>query len=300
MSEKKRHIVVGIGEILWDIYREKRFLGGAPANFAIHANQLGCEGYIVSRVGRDGMGDELVRALKEHGISSDYVQSDKKKGTGTVLIQLDVRRNPSFHCSEDVAFDYLEINDKTLELMRNADAIVFGTLGSRKPQSQATIETCIKACRGLRIFDINARKNDSSLLALIKKMIPLTDILKVNDDEIDVLMRCFDKSGADALVFLRELIAKYRLKYVVVTRAEKGAVLVGDDIVERVDSLPIQVKDATGAGDAFTAGLIVSCLNGEAPEKMLEFANQVGAFVCQQEGATPKLSKTMIEKFSKA
>ena len=127
MSVHSNKMIVGLGEVLWDIYREKRYVGGAPANVALHASYLGEQGVIASRIGNDGLGSELARTIASKGLSTDYLQIDKKKGTGTVVIRLDVRGVPSFICNEDVAFDYLEYTPDFGELAEKADAVVFGT-----------------------------------------------------------------------------------------------------------------------------------------------------------------------------
>lgn len=289
--------VVGIGEVLWDIYREKRFLGGAPANVAIHASQLGDRGIVISRIGNDGMGNELLRTLKEKGLGAEYLQIDKRKGTGTVIIRLDVRGEPSFTCSIDVAFDYLEYTESVAQLAARADAVVFGTLAQRSEVTRGAILQFLRTCKGLRVFDVNARDAGGRFVEIVQSSLELTDILKVNEDEIRLLMKVFRREGSHILQFSKYLMEQFPVKYIAITRAQQGAILVAPDDVLQVAGYRVKVADATGAGDAFTAGLLHQLLAKQTPEGSLRFANQIAAFVCAHRGATPKLSRTAVEKF---
>ncbi|MFQ5629936.1 MAG: carbohydrate kinase [bacterium] len=297
MSKSQKRIIVGIGEVLWDIYREKRYLGGAPANVAIHASQLGEQGATVSRIGNDGLGNELVRAFEKKGLVSNYLQIDKKKGTGTVIIRLDVHGMPSFLCNEDVAFDYLQFTPELEELARKADAVVFGTLAQRAEISRNTILQFLEKCQGIRVFDLNARNAGTGFAEIVSNALQYTDILKVSDDEIRLIMKIFRREGEKLTAFTRWLIEQYQLQCVALTQGAKGAAIITLDQALTASGYKIQPLDTTGAGDAFTAGLLSQYLSGKPLQESLGFANKMAAYVCLHRGATPKLSQKAIERF---
>lgn len=297
-AQRKKFTIAGIGEVLWDIYREQRYLGGAPANVAIHAAQLGEEGIVISRIGNDGLGNELIRALERKHLSTRYVQLDKRKGTGAVFIRLDVRGVPSFICNDDMAFDYLQFTPELEKLAGSVDAVVFGTLAQRNEVSRKTIVSFLEACTGVRVFDINARSGGRQLAEIVTGVLPFTDILKVSEDEMRLLMGALRHEGEKFSGFARELMQAYPVRLVAITRGSAGAVVITPESIHNVPGHPIQVVDTTGAGDAFTAGLVHKYLHQADLEAMLAFANKMAAYVCMHRGATPKLSLQTIEQFN--
>jgi fructokinase len=298
VQPKEKFFIVGIGEVLWDIYRDRRHLGGAPANFAIHAAQLGDQGVLVSRVGDDGMGRELIRALRQRHLPVEHIQCDAKKGTGTVMISLDVKGVPSFRCSRDVAFDYLEYTAEFEALARRADAVYFGTLGQRSPVAHKTILRFLHAAqKAVKIFDINTRASETELQQIVPPALEVTNVLKMNREEMALLQQVLRRDGDSPHKFADFLIKKYHLKMVVVTYGELGCELFDGNGVAKVEGLPVQTVDTTGAGDAFAAALVYKFLRGAPLRDIAEFANLVGAFLCTQIGATPVFGWQDIEIF---
>jgi fructokinase len=296
MADRKLTIV-GIGEVLWDIYREKKYLGGAPANVAIHTSHLGEQGVIVSRIGNDGLGNELVRAVERKDLTAKYLQIDKKKGTGTVIIRLDVRGVPSFICNEDVAFDRLQFTPALKDLAQTADAVVFGTLAQRSKVSRSAILQFLENSKGVRVFDLNARTAGKAFEGIVKNALQLTDILKVSEDEMQLVMKVFRREGERVINFARWLITAFELKFVALTRGANGAAVMTKNETLTAPAYQIRVVDTTGAGDAFTAGMLNKFLHGAPPVEILEFANKMAACVCLHRGATPNLSQAAVEKF---
>lgn len=287
-TRAKKFSLVGIGEVLWDIYQDERHLGGAPANVVMNAQQLGLRGVLVSRVGDDGVGKELLRTLELRGLVTDYVQNDKKKGTGTVLVSLDIKGVPTFRCSHDVAFDYLAFNAKLKELSPKADAVIFGTLAQRAKVARQTIWDFLRAAKqAVKVFDVNARASEARLQELIPTSLELADIVKLSGEEVALLGRILRREGDSTARFADYLIKHYGLKLVAITYGGNGCELFDGTETCRMPALPIQAVDTTGAGDGFTSGLIYQFLHGASLREIAEFAGLVAGYVCTQRGATP-------------
>ncbi len=296
---KDKYTVVGIGEVLWDIYRDRRYVGGAPANFAIHAAQLGDNGVLVSCVGDDVMGRELIPALRQRQLPVDFIQIEEKKPTGTVMVSLDVKGVPSFRCSQDVAFDYLQFIHELEALARNCDAIFFGTLAQRSRVSRKTILRFLQeaAPNAVRVFDLNSRAGAEALRDIVPASLQAANVLKVNRDELETLQVLLRRSTDTRQKFIDFLLKKYRLKLLAVTHGEGGCEIFDGQTVCKIDGLPVQEIDTTGAGDAFAAGMVHKLLRGAPLREIAEYANLLGAFLCTQSGATPVFSASDLEIF---
>jgi len=298
MKEKKFNII-GIGEILWDIYDDKKFLGGAPANVAIHCQQLGETGIIGSRVGDDELGQEIFDAVHKRGMETHYIQVDDDKPTGTVKVKLDKNGKPQFDCTSDVAFDYLEMNAKLNELSQYADAILFGTLAQRSDKSREAIQKFLKQSEhALKIYDINLRGWDNKTKEIVNQSLALADAIKLNDDELHILNNAW-QPAYDTIPFLKYLVAEFNLKFAALTLGEHGCILVEPDRVVEQRGIKIKPIDTTGCGDAFAAALIYQTLHGKPLKQIAAFSNLVGAYVAGFPGATPEYSIRGLEKFER-
>lgn len=294
----KKFLLAGIGEVLWDIYQDQRHLGGAPANVVMNAHQLGLQSVLLSRVGDDGMGKELMRTLEQRGLATDFIQIDKKKGTGTVLVALDIKGVPNFRCSHDVAFDYLAFNPKLKELAPKVHAVVFGTLAQRSKTARRTIlEFLSSANAAVKVFDVNARANEARLQELIPPALELSDVVKLSGEEVALLRRILRREGDSTARLADYLIKQYRLRLVAITYGENGCELFDGAESCRLSALPITVVDTTGAGDGFTAGLIYQLLQGATLREIAEFAALVAGYVCTQRGATPSFDLLTLNAF---
>jgi fructokinase len=288
---KNSFLVVGLGEVLWDLYPDEQYLGGAPANATIHASQLGAHGVVVSGVGQDRLGDELFSALYKKGIDTKYIQKNPDLPTGTVLVQLDKDRNPQFTCSKNVAFDYLQWNGEFDPLIKNADAVLVGTLAQRNPVSRQTIQTFLeRASDCVIVFDVNFRGWDESVETVVEETLIHTDLLKMNVTELHDLQNAFGKTDRSVPVFLSWLIETYDLKLAVLSLGQRGCLISDGEKNVISPGVKIYPVDTTGCGDAFVAGVVMKSLEGCSLEETAEFANYLGAFVATKQGAVPDYS----------
>ncbi|BDU74962.1 carbohydrate kinase family protein [Mesoterricola silvestris] len=277
--------VVGIGELLWDIYPGGRRLGGAPANFAYHASRLGCAGAVVSRVGDDPLGREALRRLSDLGVESGAVQVDPRLPTGTVTVTLDPHGHPTYAIHPDVAWDALEWTPALAEAAAGASAICFGTLASRGPRTLETVRRFLEAAPPgcLRIFDVNLRQ-DYHTPERVRAFLKCCDVLKLNEDELpQVADMC--GAGGDPL---EELRRRYGLKLVALTLGSRGSVLQTAEGRLEEPGAPVEVVDTVGAGDAFTAALVSGLVQGQDLPTAHRRAARLSAYVCTQEGAMPE------------
>jgi fructokinase len=283
-----KHILVGLGELLWDLLPSGKQLGGAPANFAYITNLLGDTGIPASRVGRDSLADEALQRLAQLRLSAASVQQDPIHPTGTVKVEIDNSGQPRFDISEPVAWDFLEWTPAWQQLAREADAVCFGSLAQRSLQSRSTIRSFLHAARpeAIRIFDVNLRQNFYTAQVLAESM-KLATIVKLNHEELPKIMRLFGLEHRGEEGSARRLLSLHHLKLVCVTRGTGGSLLMSPDECSEHPGFRVQVADTVGAGDAFTAALAHGYLRGTSLVQINETANRVGAWVASQSGATP-------------
>jgi fructokinase len=283
--------VVGLGEVLWDLFPAGPQFGGAPANFACHAAMLGADAAVVSRVGDDELGERAIAALRRHGVQTRYAGRSRDHATGTVRVGLDAAGRPRFEIAEDVAWDDIPWSDDLGDLARRADAVCFGTLAQRAESSRRTIRRFLAAAGPdcLRILDVNLRRpflDDQVVLESLR----LVDAVKLNDEELPVVASMCDLAGS-ARDVMERLRARYDLRLVALTRGAEGAMLLGSEGIVECAGVPVEVKDTVGAGDAFTAAMALGWLRGQSLDVVCRHACRVAAFVCTQAGGTPELTE---------
>jgi fructokinase len=288
-----KHTIVGLGEILWDLFPAGRQMGGAPANFAYITSLLGNRGIAASRLGQDDLGNDAATRLKELGLETTFLQQDAQHPTGTVRVTVDENGQPCFEISPSAAWDFLEWTPQWQELAAMADAVCFGSLAQRSPQSRSTIQQFLRSTRAqcLRVFDVNLRQHFYSADILSDSM-KLASIVKLNHEELPKIMRLLgtDEKLRDAgseELSARHLVDVYQLKLVCVTRGDRGSLLVTEKACDIHPGFRINVADTVGAGDSFTASLVYEYLRGASLTEINEAANQVGAWVASKNGATP-------------
>ena len=283
-------VVIGLGELLWDVFPGSRRPGGAPANVAFQAAQLGCDGQVASRVGEDSLGREIVAFLQSKGLQTSLIQFDSARPTGRVTVDVSQQGQPDYTIHENVGWDDLQPVDELLETAANASAVCFGTLAQRSSVSRETIHRVLAACRDecLVVYDVNLRQQWYQR-DWIERSLRAATVAKLNREEADVLDALLNVNTADHAALARRLIEDYGLSLVCITRAEDGSLL-----VTKTDSVdhsgePVEVVDAVGAGDAFTAALIFARLNDWPLDATARFANDVGGLVASRAGAMPEL-----------
>jgi fructokinase len=290
MNQPTLPIVVGLGELLWDCFADSRRPGGAPANVAFQANQLGCRGVVCSRVGRDALGDELIAFLAQQGLPTEWVQRDAEHPTGTVTVDASQPNHPTYVIHEQVAWDYLQLDAAWKSLMPQAAAVCFGTLAQRSSVSREAIQQSLEATgpECLVVYDVNLRQKWYER-SWVEASLTRSRIVKLNGDEVDVLGELLGFGTSDHRQFARALQERFGVEAVCITRGGDGCLLVGRDDVIDCPGVRVHVVDAVGAGDAFTAALIYGRLRGWPLAAQAGFANQVGALVASHPGAMPLL-----------
>ena len=285
-----KKVIVGIGEVVWDIFPDGAHMGGAPANFVYYARLQGLESFLVSRVGDDELGRETLNRFSSHKLPTDYIQVDRAHPTGTVRVRLDAHKVPTFTIEEKVAWDFLEKNDSLQQLAQEAATICFGSLAFRSAVTGETISWFLDQASPdcLLVLDINLRAPFFSP-ELINKLLKKADVLKLNENELEIIGGYFYPSLKEKILLGRRLIQDYQLKLVAVTEGEKGSWLVTPDQESYHPAFPVTVVDTVGAGDAFTSVLVAGLLRGESLEEINKQANWVASRVCAQKGAWVKL-----------
>jgi fructokinase len=283
----RKHIVVGLGELLWDLFPAGKQLGGAPANFAYITALLGDAGIPVSRVGDDALGNEALARLAQLGLRAIFIQQDRAHPTGVVNVVISGGQH-QFEIRQNVAWDFLEFTEVEAQLAGMADAVCFGSLAQRSAASRTSILDFLRATRSkaVRVFDVNLRQTFYSKEVLEESM-KVATIVKLNHEELPKIMHLFGATMSAEPEAARMLLSLYNLKLVCITRGNGGSLLVSASECIEHPGFKVKVVDTVGAGDAFTAALVHDYLRGKSLAEMNENANRVGAWVASQSGAMP-------------
>lgn len=284
----KQFTVAGLGELLWDFLPAGKQLGGAPANVAYHAHVLGDRGMVLSKVGADALGEEALRLLRTHGVDVSHVQRDASSPTGTVSVSLDHQGHPNFIITRDVAWDRMEYSDAWKTVAASVDAVCFGTLAQRSPESREAIRSFVRATTDdcLVVFDVNLRQFFYSA-DVIRTSLELADVCKLNEQELPTVAAILGLQVTNAAETARRIVETFDLRCMAVTRGENGSVLVSEDDMAEHPGFRVSVRDTVGAGDAFTAGLIHALLRGMSLADASQVAAERGAWVASSAGAMP-------------
>ena len=287
--------IVAFGELVWDIFGEDKILGGAPANFIFRLNSFGDNGFLLSRVGSDNLGKEALKRMVQLGMSNENVQIDNVFPTGTVNVKVDGNGLPDYFIKRDVAFDHIECTSEALKLVRDADCLCFGTLVQRYGISKNTLRELIKeAPKPVKFLDIKLRK-DCYTKNILENNLVYADILRLKEIELFSLKDelALAESGTKALA--RELIDRYGLNLILVTKGKFGAFALDKDNNYYEDrGYYINLVDTVGSGVAFSAGFMHYYLSGRPVDESLQFGNAAGALTAATHGATKLISKSEI------
>lgn len=289
--------IIGIGEVLWDLLPTGPQLGGAPANFASHAQALGARAQVVTRIGNDALGRDVLERFGRVNLPVETVQLDGARPTGTVTVALTGQGLPQFVIREDVAWDRIEVTPEALAAVRGADAVCFGSLAQRSSVSRASIQRLLAAAPdpALVIFDANLRQKFYSK-ELIEQSLRFANVLKLNDDELSVFTEMFSLSGG-IRPRIEQLSEMFELKVAVLTCGSNGSFVFDRKSWSEQLPKPVEVVDTVGAGDAFTAALALGLLKNMALGEVHAFAAEVARYVCSQAGATPELPPALRNRF---
>ena len=296
--EKSIKKVVGIGELLWDVLPSGKQLGGAPCNFAYHAGQIGCDPYVVSAIGNDIDGTEIIENIKDLALDHKFIQKTEIFPTGTVTVSLDEKGIPDYTIHENVAWDNISWNNSLEKLAKEANAVCFGSLAQRNEVSQKTILKFLENTKTncLRVFDINLRQSFYNK-EIINKSLQFANILKLNDEELPIVARTLGyEQNLDSL--LKVLMNDFQLQLIAYTKGSNGSLLITPDEESYCEVPKVKVTDTVGAGDSFTGVFISGLLQNIELKEIHKRATEVAAYVCTQKGATPKIPIDM-QQFKK-
>ena len=293
----EKNIVVGMGEALWDVLPEGKKIGGAPANFAYHVSQFGLNSKVVSAVGEDKLGAEILENLQAKKLKMQI--ETVPYPTGTVQVALDAEGVPCYDIKEGVAWDNIPYTKELDELAHQACAVCFGSLAQRSVVSRNTINAFLDAmphdANVLKIFDINLRQSFYTKEILCNSF-KRCNILKINDEELVTVSRMFGYPGIDLQDKCWILLGKYNLKMLILTCGVNGSYVFTPGEMSFVETPKVEVADTVGAGDSFTAAFVSAILNGKAVREAHELAVETSAYVCTQNGAMPELPAELINR----
>lgn len=284
------NLIIGMGEALWDVLPTGKKIGGAPANFAFHVSQFGLPSCVVSAIGDDSLGNEIIENFTSKGLNQHIEKVPYP--TGTVQIEIDQAGIPQYDIKENVAWDNIPYTDKLEELAKQTRAICFGSLAQRNIVSRTTInkflEKMPKSNDTLIVFDVNLRQGFYNKEILCNSM-QKCNILKINDEELVTVSRMFGYPGIDLQDKCWILLGKYNLKMLILTCGINGSYVFTPGNVSFYPTPKVKVEDTVGAGDSFTAAFISSIIKGKEIKEAHRIAVETSAFVCTKKGAMPIL-----------
>ena len=284
--------ILSCGEVLWDLFPNGARFGGAPANFACHAAMLGGQVSMLSGVGNDARGDDALSILNRFHVDTSLIQRIADAPTGSVGVTIDDPTKPAFEIHTNSAWDNIAWTAELESRIAQFDAVYFGTLGQRGELSRATIRHVIQTAKArgiLRVLDVNLRKPfyDAELL---RESISQASVLKLSDEELfEVAAACDIAWHASSEIVLRQILTRFKLDLVVMTRGAEGAILLSATELILQPGIPTVVRDTVGAGDSFTAALVIGLLRGDALATIARTACETASAVCKHDGAVPEI-----------
>jgi fructokinase len=286
------HKVVIFGEMLWDCLPSGPVAGGAPMNVALNLHQLGLESRLISAIGNDADGRNLLEFLNSFEIPTDLIQTNLEHETSKVLVDNSDPENIKYTIVSPVAWDFIQWNEEMDQAVEDADAFVFGSLGVRNTESLKTLLHLLHH-PVLRIFDANLRPPFYDF-EVIETLLGYADVLKINEDELEIFADYF-KTEPTVESLCSHLDQHFPMEIICVTRGSKGALIYQKSVITEHQGYKVKVEDSIGAGDAFLSGFVKTYLDDKSPEEILDYACKIGAFVATQKGGTPRYSAEMFD-----
>lgn len=290
-------MIVGLGEILWDVLPEGKKLGGAPANFAYHTAQLGLDSMVVSAIGKDNLGDEIEQYLQQYRLAALLPRVDFP--TGTVDVQLDDKGIPTYQIHEGVAWDNIPESSELIRIAKQTRVVCFGSLAQRSPVSRQTIRRFIEEMPAVphcyKVFDINLRQHYYDL-ATLRSSLELCNVLKINDEELELVGELMGLGGIAPEDKCWALLGRYGLRMLILTCGTQGSYVYSPGKVSYQPTPSVVVADTVGAGDSFSAAFMTSIVQGWSIEEAHQRAVNISAYVCTQHGAMARLPEELIQR----
>jgi fructokinase len=280
------------GEVLWDVFPDHEKIGGAPLNVALRLNSFGDQVAMISAIGKDGLGEQLIDYLNKNNLTSKFIQIHKEHQTGKVNVTLDSKGCASYEIKYPVSWDFIELNDETINLAKQSKVFIYGSLICRNAVSKQTLYQLLDHAN-FKVFDVNLRAPFYSF-ELLGELMLKANFVKFNDDELGLIAKNLNSGHASIEDNVQFMAQKFGLSHICVTRGGEGAILYIDGQFYFNSGYPIVVKDTVGAGDSFLAALVYKITHKTHPQDALNFACAVGALVAGSEGANPKLLESDI------
>jgi len=295
MKKKNNLSAVCFGEVLWDVFPSHKKIGGAPLNVALRMNSLGMATTIISRVGLDQDGDEILSYINNQGVSSDGIQVGEGNKTGVVNVMINEKGNASYDIMYPSSWDKISLTNEMIEKVSASDVFIFGSLICRDEVSRSTLYALLEKAK-YKVLDANLRAPYYTM-EVLNELMSKADFIKLNDEELWEISRKLESPYNSFEQNIKFIAEKTNTKQVCVTKGAFGAVLYYNDKFYYNSGYFIKVVDTVGAGDSFLATLTARLLKGKSPQKSLNYACAVGALVAGQEGANPKISDAEIKKY---
>jgi fructokinase len=287
--------VICFGEILWDILPEAKRPGGAPMNVAYHLQKLGVDSKIISRIGDDELGTALQDFVRNIGLDTETVQTDPEHETSAVIATINEAQEVSYEIVHPIAWDFIAWEPGFEQLLRKSQAFVFGSLASRNDISRGTLLKMLEHAN-YKVFDVNLREPHYTF-EVVDRLLHQADLLKLNASELEIICKWYDTALIDEMLRIAFLFKKFDISEILITKGAMGATYYSREASYNSTSFKVKVNDTIGSGDSFLAAFLAMKLQGEDPQKALDYAVGMGAFITSQSGACPVYKKSDFEGF---
>lgn len=296
MITNQSNYAVCFGEVLWDIFPSGSRAGGAPFNVAYNLFKMGIDTKMLSRIGNDQLGHQLLNQIEDWGITTDFIQIDQEKATGTVLADFDEHGEAKYDIVQEVAWDYIRALPEHKELIQHSEAFVFGSLVTRSEASQNTLLELLEYSK-FKVFDVNFRPPFINF-EFIKKLLHKADLVKMNKAELRTILEYLGEDYIDEDTSIRHIQTYFNLNEIVLTKGSKGARYFVGDTAYNFPAVHIEIADTVGSGDSFLAGFLSKRILGKSPEEIMKQATALGAFITSKSGACPDYTYEDFKAFS--